>query len=293
MRPPRPRAPDALELTASIGPPAGSTEDEMTVRVGVCWPGDQTRHGRGAPAAAGLPAGAIGHSCGPMDYPDLQAMSGRLPFGLRHYWKGHFLRELDESVISGVVDAMATRPSGHSLLLMEAIRGAAHNEPEGGAAFGQRGAAWNASALAIWEDPELDDAAIAGRATRRTGSGVGSFTGAGLRELRLRSTRRSSGSGSRFGTERFARLARIKAQLRPGQPVPVQPQRRPGWSDRALSSRRGSSVASSGRTSRVSRAPPARATSCWTRSSASPRSRSQRAWRATPRSYSAIAASSG
>ena len=41
---------------------------------------------------------------GPMEYPDLQAMSGRLPFGLRHYWKGHFLRELDEAVIAGVVE---------------------------------------------------------------------------------------------------------------------------------------------------------------------------------------------
>ena len=48
-----------------------------------------------------------------------------------------------------------------------------------------------------------------------------------------------------------------------------------------------------GRTSRVSRAPPARATSCWTRSSASREERSQRAWRATPRSYRASAASSG
>ena len=82
-----------------------------------------------------------------MEYPDLQAMSGRLPFGLRHYWKGHFLRTLDESVIGGD-RRLAGRAAGrHSLILLEAIRGAAHVEPEGGAAFGQRAATWNASAL--------------------------------------------------------------------------------------------------------------------------------------------------
>ena len=48
------------------------------------------------------------------------------------------------------------------------------------------------------------------------------------------------------------------------------------------------SRASSGRTSCASRTPPARATSCWTRSSASRSSRSQRCWSATPRSYRAM-----
>jgi FAD/FMN-containing dehydrogenase len=207
-------APDALELTASIGPPAGSTDDVMTVRVGVCWPGDQTQTNEVLrPLRASLPV--ISDELRLMEYPDLQAMSGRLPFGLRHYWKGHFLRALDESVISAVVEAMAARPSGHSLLLMEAIRGAAHNEPEGGASFGQRGAAWNASALAIWEDPELDDAAILWARDAADRLGIGSFTGAGyanyasvdetIERIRLA-----------FGTERFARLTRIKAQYDPG-----------------------------------------------------------------------------
>src|SRR6476661_3820942 len=44
------------------------------------------------------------------------------------------------------------------------------------------------------------------------------------------------------------------------------------------------SRAESGETSSVSRAPPARVTSCWTLSSASASSFAQRSWRATPRS---------
>ncbi len=186
----------------------------MTVRVGVCWPGDQTEADEVLrPLRASLPV--ISDELRLMEYPDLQAMSGRLPFGLRHYWKGHFLRALDELVIAGVVDAMAARPSGHSLLLVEAIRGAAHTEPEGGASFGQRAATWNASALAIWEDPELDDAAILWARDAADRFAVGSLTGAGyanyapvdetIERIRLA-----------FGTERFARLTRIKAQYDPG-----------------------------------------------------------------------------
>ena len=43
----------------------------------------------------------------------------------------------------------------------------------------------------------------------------------------------------------------------------------------------------------AARAPPARATSCWTRSSASVEERRAASWRATPRSYRAIVCSSG
>ena len=150
-----------------------------------------------------------------MEYPEVQAMNGRLPFGLRHYWKGHFLRTLDEAVIGGIVDALATHPGGKSGILLEAIRGAAHDEPEGGAAFGQRAATWNASALAIWEDPELDDGQIIWARYAADQLGVGSLSGAGYANYasvdetneRLRMS---------FGTERFTRLAAIKARYDPG-----------------------------------------------------------------------------
>ncbi len=205
-------APDALELTASVG--QANEDGELTVRVGVCWPGDPaTATEILRPLQASLPA--LSDTVGPMSYPDLQAMSGRLPFGLRHYWKGHFLRVLDEAVIGGLVDAMAERPNGLSVILMESIRGAAHVEPEGGTAFGQRAAIWNASALAIWDDPANDDAEIAWARGTADRLGVGSLSGAGyanyatadetIERIRLA-----------FGTERFTRLAKIKARYDPG-----------------------------------------------------------------------------
>ena len=187
-----------------------------------------------------------------------------------------------------------SRPDGSSTILLEAIRGAARVEPEGGAAFGQRAATWNASALGIWDDPaDRRQPRSPGRAHRPIASAVGSLTGAGyanyapvdepIERVRLA-----------FGTERFARLAAIKARYDPDNRFRFNLNIAPGHPGAAVTLGRGrSSVASSGRTSRVSSAPPARATSCWTRSSASPSSFSQRAWSATPRSYRAIAASSG
>ena len=150
-----------------------------------------------------------------MEYPDIQAMSGRLPFGLRHYWKGHFLRALDEAVIAGIVDSMAARPFGISMILLEAIRGAAHVEPTGGAAFGQRAATWNASALAIWDDATTDADHLAWARETADRLSVGTLSGAGyanyapvdesIERVRLA-----------FGNERFARLASIKARYDPG-----------------------------------------------------------------------------
>jgi FAD/FMN-containing dehydrogenase len=206
-------APDALELMAQIGPHAEVLDGALSVRVGVCWPSDiavGTEVLR--PLRAALPA--ISDTVGPMEYPAVQAMSGQMEFGLRHYWKGHFLRTLDESIIAAIVDSMAERPDGSSMILLEAIRGAARLEPEGGAAFGQRAATWNASALGIWDDQATDDSHIAWARASADRLAVGSLTGAGyanyapvdepIERVRLA-----------FGTERFARLAAIKARYDP------------------------------------------------------------------------------
>jgi FAD/FMN-containing dehydrogenase len=207
-------APDALELTTAIGPHGDDPTGPATVRVGVCWPGQAASTPEVlSRLRTALPA--ISDTLAPMAYPDLQAMSGRLPFGLRHYWKGHFLRALEEPVIGGLVESLAARPTGPSIFLMETIRGAAHVEPEGGAAFGQRAATWNASALAIWDDPSADDEHVAWARSAADRLAVGSLTGAGyanyapvdesIERVRLA-----------FGTERFARLAAIKARYDPG-----------------------------------------------------------------------------
>lgn len=85
-----------------------------------------------------------------------------LPFGLRHYWKGHFLRDLPDELIDESVDHLEQRPSsGFGTLLIEFIDGAPLRVPADSMAFNQRNARVNASALAIWANPAADDLHVA------------------------------------------------------------------------------------------------------------------------------------
>jgi FAD/FMN-containing dehydrogenase len=152
---------------------------------------------------------------GPRTYLELQAMSGILPFGLRHYWKGHFLRDLDRSTFEALVEAAASEDSVESsFVLLEAVTGAGLTEPDGGAAFGQRAARWNASAIAIWESPEVDEIAIGW--SRRvadilapvslTGGGYVNYAPADETPDRVRAA---------YGREHWDRLVAVKRRLDP------------------------------------------------------------------------------
>lgn len=212
-------APDSLELMALIGrlglqAQDAQEQDEAVIRLGLCWPGDSsTADAVLRPLRAGLPV--IADDIRPMEYPEVQAMSGRLPFGLRHYWKGHFLRELDETLIHAIVESIAANPAGNGLILLESIRGAGHREPDGGAAFGQRAATWNASALAIWEDPADDFAQMEWARATTDRFGPNSLSGAGYANYSPVDETNERVRMS-FGTERFTRLAAVKRQYDPG-----------------------------------------------------------------------------
>ena len=149
-----------------------------------------------------------------MTYPELQASSGILPFGLRNYWKGHFLRDLNGVAIEAIVEGMRTRHGEMSMVLLEAMTGQARLEPDGGAAFGQREARWNATALAIWEDAAQDSAQIgwargvadALLPISLTGAGYGNYATADETAARIQAG---------FGAERFARLRAMKRRYDP------------------------------------------------------------------------------
>jgi FAD/FMN-containing dehydrogenase len=183
------------------------------VSVGICWTGDVAAlEGILVPLREGLPL--VSDEVRPISYPDIQAMSGRIPFGLRHYWKGYFLRALDDGAVSAIAES-TTPPSGAlGAVLLEALRGRARHEPDGGAAFGQRGATWNASALAIWGTEQDDEAeiawarALAERLVPSSLAGVGyaNYAAADEPAERVRMM---------FGPERFERLRAVKARIDP------------------------------------------------------------------------------
>jgi hypothetical protein len=157
----------------------------------------------------------ISDELGPKTYLELQALAGILPFGLRHYWKGHFLRELDVELFEALVSTVShDLHIGPAFVLLEGMVGAGRAEPEGGASFGQRAATWNASALAIWESPDDDERAI-GWARHvadllephsLTGAGYVNYSPVDETAERVRAV---------YGDERWKRLVAVKRRYDP------------------------------------------------------------------------------
>ena len=210
-------APDALAADGADRPARrGRSTMRLSVRVGVCWPGDIAAGDGGPATVAGRLAGDLRTRSGRWTYPDVQAMSGQLPFGLRHYWKGHFLRDarrVDHRRRSWT--RWPQRPDGSSI---DPARG----DPRAGArrAGGRRrvrpagGDAGMPAPSAIWEDPTPTTATIAWARATADRLAVGSLTGAGYANYApVDETIERVRLG--FGTERFARLAAIKARYDP------------------------------------------------------------------------------
>jgi FAD/FMN-containing dehydrogenase len=211
-------APDELCLFA-VGPDMDPVDDadpatvEPRFRLAIGFQGTAAEAKAAVAPLLELPGGTL--ALAEVTYPEIQSRTGKLPFGLRHYWKGHFVRELDAHAIDAVVSAMETLPGGSSFLLVEAITGRARTEPAGGAAFGQREARWNVSALAIWEEP-ADDVAMrdwaratadAVAASSLSGAGYGNYATDDESQERIQAG---------FGSERMARLRAVKRRYDPG-----------------------------------------------------------------------------
>jgi FAD/FMN-containing dehydrogenase len=170
----------------------------------------------------------VSDDLGPRTYLELQAMAGILPFGLRHYWKGHFLRNLDADTFERLVESVGAGDAiGMAFILLEGIIGAARTEPEGGAAFGQRAAAWNVSALAIWESAADDDVAIGW--ARRVNDIVAPFSLSGGGYVNYSPVDETAERVmAAYGPERYARLVATKRRLDPDNVFRFNHNIRPG-----------------------------------------------------------------
>jgi FAD/FMN-containing dehydrogenase len=165
-----------------------------------------------APLRQELPL--VEDDAGPKSYVELQEMNGRLPFGLRHYWKGHFLRSIDADFVDVLVAALRSAPVPDAFFLVESIVGAAREEPPGGAAFGQRGAAWNATVVSIWESPDDDARAIAWSREVAESMKPWSYSGAGYANY-ASADESAERVRAAFGHNRFQRLAAVKRRYDP------------------------------------------------------------------------------
>ena len=96
----------------------------------------------------------------PMYYPELQEIFGRMPFGLRNYWSGRFLRELADDVVDLTAETFAD-PKMMGGVLLEPLHGAAKRVSSDATAFAGRDASHNATFIGTWTDPSDDERWIA------------------------------------------------------------------------------------------------------------------------------------
>lgn len=148
-----------------------------------------------------------------MPYRRLQAMFD-MPFGLRHYWKGHFVRELSDDLIDVVVESFDARTGPRGGILIEALHGAATAVAEDATAVSFRSAKFNVSALAIWETAERDQEEI--RWARETAAAVEpwSLRGGGYLNY-MQNDEPLERVRAAFGGEKFDRLRALKRTYDP------------------------------------------------------------------------------
>jgi FAD/FMN-containing dehydrogenase len=150
----------------------------------------------------------------PRSYLDLQSELD-LPFGLRNYWKGHFVRALPDTAIDGLCDRFEALDETPGAILIETIHGVAARLPADATAVGFREAAFNVSALGIWEDASRDEEGIAW--ARETAAVVEphSLQGGGYLNY-MQADEPVERVRAAFGAERFERLREVKRRYDPG-----------------------------------------------------------------------------
>jgi FAD/FMN-containing dehydrogenase len=221
----RPYLRDAVRLFRDV---MASAPDELTMMcyldhdsvpdgaayVTVCYAGDAAAAQEAIrPLRESLPV--LNDGLGLTSYLQIQVMQGDIPFGLRHYWKSHFVEPLTDEVIDQLVDHYLAHPAdGSDVLLFEQMHGAALRVPQDATAFSRRERCFNVSATATWEDAAADGAHIAW--ARRTAAAigerstpVGGYLNYGAPDEPLERVRAA------YGEAKFDRLRQVKRRFDP------------------------------------------------------------------------------
>jgi FAD/FMN-containing dehydrogenase len=132
----------------------------------------------------------------------------------RHYWKGHFVREIPDELFDEILKrivALGRSPGG---IMIESLHGAPKAADAPAGAVGFRHAAFNVSVMAVWKDPTLDTEQISWARESAAALEPWSFSGGGYVNYmqadepieRVRAT---------FGAETFDRLQKLKQKFDP------------------------------------------------------------------------------
>ena len=198
-------APDDLATFAFIAQSSASEAQGAIVAVA-----DFGEHGDDAIVELLSDPEPIANTLRPMYYAELQEIFGRMPFGLRNYWSGRFLRELPDELIG--LSAGHLRNGVAGSIMFEPIFGAAARVAPEATSFAGREAKYNATFIATWEDAAEDERRIA--AARGFSALLEPWaTGGGY--INYASESVGDGLETEYGAERFARLREVKRQYDP------------------------------------------------------------------------------
>ena len=209
--------PDEASMLAAIitAPPEPFVPAELlgqkVVAILGCWCGDLD-----AGMAAIEPLRALGPSAdvfGPMPYVALQGMlDGGAPNGLRNYFRGGYIADLDDEVIDVALEHGARMLSPMSQIHFHQMGGAVGRVAPDATAFSGRAAGYTYNLISTWTDPTEDARHIdanrelaAALAPLSTGGAYVNFVGDADAD-RVRSL---------YGGELYDRLARLKREYDP------------------------------------------------------------------------------
>jgi FAD/FMN-containing dehydrogenase len=136
------------------------------------------------------------------------------PYGEnRHYWKGHFVRELPDELLDELLRRLAAlgRPPGE--ILIESLHGAPKDEDDATGVVGFRHAAFNISAMATWQDEALDEESIAW--ARDTAAAIETWSLGGGYVNYMQADEPIERVRAAFGADAFERLQALKQRYDP------------------------------------------------------------------------------
>ena len=202
-------APDDFSTQALVSRDRESGQRLAAVLVCSSGPEDEPDALRELRAAPGLVTDDVKRR----PYLELQ-LSQDLPFGMRHYWKGHFVRELPDELLDELCARYDAAPQPPGAVLIEAIHGAAKRVPADATAVGFRDAAFNVSALGIWQEPSFDDQGIAWARDTAAAIAPYSLSGGGYLNY-MQADEPLERVRAAYGAERFERLQAVKRRYDP------------------------------------------------------------------------------
>ncbi len=160
-------APDELGclLKLCAAPPAPFLPEDLHGRpIAVIVPCHSGSEGRALSDLAPLRRGglAVADLVAPRPFTELQSMfDAGEPKGRRDYWKSEYISELDDELVSVLLDALDRLPSPSANLKVFRLGGAVARVPAGATSAGHRDAAFIVIAASAWDDPTEDQRNVA------------------------------------------------------------------------------------------------------------------------------------